>query len=130
MSTTFRDEELGAALRQLEVPEHRPEFHAELRRLLAREHAWRLEVKAVPSAIARVLTGDRFAITVDRATGMPVEVTETFRGEFRRQIRIEQLAIDPPVDRDDLTLDFPPDAKPSDLEHGFQRSSSAKSARS
>ena len=37
MSTTFRDEELGVALRQLEVPEHRPEFHAELRRLLAHE---------------------------------------------------------------------------------------------
>ena len=42
MSTTFRDEELGEALRQLEVPEHRPEFHAELRRLLAQEQVTRL----------------------------------------------------------------------------------------
>ncbi|MGH3039586.1 MAG: hypothetical protein ACRDLZ_09330 [Gaiellaceae bacterium] len=83
--------------------------------------AWRLEVEAIPSGIAPELTGDRFAITVDRGTGMPVEVTETFRDEFRRHIRIEKLAVDPPVDRDSFTLEFPPEAKPNDLEHGFQR---------
>jgi hypothetical protein len=39
----FRDRELGAALRALEVPEHRPEFHAELRRRLAEQSATRLD---------------------------------------------------------------------------------------
>jgi hypothetical protein len=33
----YRDEELGAALRELEVPEHRPGFHADLHRRLAEE---------------------------------------------------------------------------------------------
>lgn len=33
--TGRRDERLGAALRELEVPEHRPEFHTELRRRLS-----------------------------------------------------------------------------------------------
>src|SRR5262245_3305365 len=40
---TYRDEELGAALRALQAPEHRPEFHAELHRRLAAEHAARHE---------------------------------------------------------------------------------------
>jgi hypothetical protein len=34
---TSRDERLGAALRELDVPEHRPEFHRELRRLVDAE---------------------------------------------------------------------------------------------
>jgi hypothetical protein len=40
--SAYRDLELGAALRELEVPEHRPEFHAELHRLLAEERIARL----------------------------------------------------------------------------------------
>jgi hypothetical protein len=43
--TTVRDERLGAALRQLEAPEHRPSFHAELERLLAAEAAGRRPVR-------------------------------------------------------------------------------------
>jgi ferric-dicitrate binding protein FerR (iron transport regulator) len=39
--STLRDERLGAALRALETPEHRPGFYAELHRLLAEEHAAR-----------------------------------------------------------------------------------------
>jgi hypothetical protein len=38
---TYRDDELGAALRELEAPEHRPEFHAELHRRLAAERVVR-----------------------------------------------------------------------------------------
>jgi hypothetical protein len=34
-----RDERLGALLRELDAPEHRPEFHAELRRRLAEERS-------------------------------------------------------------------------------------------
>jgi hypothetical protein len=43
--TTVRDDRLGAALRQLETPEHRPSFHAELERLLAAEAAGRRPVR-------------------------------------------------------------------------------------
>jgi hypothetical protein len=39
--TIVRDHELGAALRELTAPEHRPEFHAELHRRLAAEQAAR-----------------------------------------------------------------------------------------
>jgi hypothetical protein len=42
---TVRDERVGAALRQLETPEHRPSFHAELERLLAAEAAERRPVR-------------------------------------------------------------------------------------
>ena len=37
--------------------------------------AWRLQVKAIPNGILPPeLTGDAFTITVDKETGMPVEV--------------------------------------------------------
>ena len=39
--TTIRDEALGATLRELEAPDHRPEFYPELHRLLAQEQAAR-----------------------------------------------------------------------------------------
>jgi hypothetical protein len=42
---TVRDERLGAALRELSAPEHRPSFHAELERLLAAETAGRRPVR-------------------------------------------------------------------------------------
>jgi hypothetical protein len=38
---TVRDEPLGTVLRQLETPEHRPDFHAELHRMLALERTAR-----------------------------------------------------------------------------------------
>jgi hypothetical protein len=42
---TVRDDRLGTALLQLETPEHRPSFHAELERLLAAEAAGRRPVR-------------------------------------------------------------------------------------
>jgi hypothetical protein len=39
---TYRDHELGAALRELDVPEHRPEFHAALHHRLAEERVTRI----------------------------------------------------------------------------------------
>jgi outer membrane lipoprotein-sorting protein len=83
---------------------------------------WRLRVKAIPNGILPPdLTGDAFTITVDKETGMPVEVTETREGAFRRQIRIEDLAVNPEVSRNAFTLDFPPDAEPRTIDHGFRR---------
>jgi hypothetical protein len=58
---TSRDGRLGAALRELDVPEHRPEFHRELRRLLEAEQRARgvrrrfLPVGAVAAALAAIL---------------------------------------------------------------------------
>ena len=61
--TGHRDEPLGAALRALDHPEHRPEFHRELRRRLAAERrhpvrrrwAWPLAAAATAAAAAAVL---------------------------------------------------------------------------
>jgi hypothetical protein len=111
LTRTFRDEVLGAALRELEAPEHRPEFYPELNRLLAREQAARRRERRRGPRV-------RWAPRVALVTAL---VTETFRGEFRRQIRIEEPALDPPFDRDSSTLEFPPDARPNELEHGFRR---------
>jgi hypothetical protein len=59
---TYRDEQLGAALRELEAPEHRPEFYAELHRRLAAERVvrprrrsrprWALRAVALAAALA------------------------------------------------------------------------------
>ncbi|MGH3093522.1 MAG: hypothetical protein ACRDOG_14515 [Gaiellaceae bacterium] len=40
---TYRDHELGAALRELDVPEHRPEFYAELHTRLAEQRLARID---------------------------------------------------------------------------------------
>ncbi|HEU5362638.1 MAG TPA: hypothetical protein VFU56_04805 [Gaiellaceae bacterium] len=60
--TEHRDERLGAALRALDRPEHRPEFHRELRRRLAderraprRRFAWPLAGAATAAAVAVAL---------------------------------------------------------------------------
>jgi hypothetical protein len=60
--TEHRDERLGAALRALDHPEHRPEFHRELRRRLAAERrgarrrfAWPLAAAAAAAAVAVAL---------------------------------------------------------------------------
>src|SRR5262245_56491719 len=67
-SERFRDEELGAALRELEVPEHRPGFEGALRLLLAGERVrdegrtdrrrsrrrWGLRLAAVAAVVAVV----------------------------------------------------------------------------
>jgi hypothetical protein len=83
--TYYRDEELGAALRELEVPEHRPGFYAELDRRLAEESVariadarrrlrarrirlrWGLRVAAVGVVAAIVL----FAIGIPRTERTP-----------------------------------------------------------
>ena len=75
----FRDERLGELLRELEVPEHRPGFEAELRRRLAagrrrpaqratrRRFGWGVRIAAVAAVIAAVVV----AIGVPRTKHTP-----------------------------------------------------------
>jgi outer membrane lipoprotein-sorting protein len=51
--TNHRDDELGAALRELEVPGHRPSFQAELHGRLADERLARAAARALARAAAR-----------------------------------------------------------------------------
>jgi hypothetical protein len=84
--------------------------------------AWRLQVEVAPSGILPPeFTGDALTITVDQETAMPIEVTETREDAFRSQIRIEDLAMNPNVSPDAFTLDFPADAEPTTVDHGFRR---------
>jgi outer membrane lipoprotein-sorting protein len=59
--TEYRDDKLGAALRELEVPEHRPGFHAELHRRLADERLARATAARRPP---RRRTGIRWGLRV------------------------------------------------------------------
>jgi hypothetical protein len=66
--TETRDRELGAALRELDVPEHRPDFERELRGRLAeprpRRRAWVL----VAAAALAVIAASAFALFLPRGS--------------------------------------------------------------
>jgi hypothetical protein len=83
--------------------------------------AWRVEVDAVPNAIVPEFTGDRFDITVDRETGMPVSVVERKNGAVLRELRVENLAVNADLPAGTFRLDFPPGAEVSRSHDGFRR---------
>jgi hypothetical protein len=83
--------------------------------------AWRVDVDVVPNKIVPQLSGDHLAITVDRATGLPVSVVETKHGRVLRQLRIDGLTLDAPVSADAFTLDFPAKADVMRSDDGFRR---------
>lgn len=95
---TVRDDRLGTALRQLETPEHRPSFHAELERLLAAEAAERQPVRR-PRSTRRWALRIAFAAAVGAAafvtldivrsgdTPGPVEVETATAAEVRQAVR-------------------------------------------
>ena len=83
--------------------------------------AWRLDVDTVPNAIVPELSGDRFQVTVDRQTGMPVRVVETKHGSVLRELRIEQLAVNAELPAGTFRLDFPAGAEVMRSDDGFRR---------
>jgi hypothetical protein len=109
------------------------EFGAFVRALLAAQdprvreveydgrEAWALEVDAVPNAIVPEYTGDRFAITVDRETGVPVRVVERKAGAVLRELRVEQLQVDEELSPGAFRLQFPARAEVSRSNDGFRR---------
>jgi hypothetical protein len=83
--------------------------------------AWQLEVETTPNAIVPDLSGDHLAITVDRATGMPVRVVERKHGAILRELRIENLAIDPNLPAHTFSLAFPASVEVMRSDDGFHR---------
>lgn len=83
--------------------------------------AWQLTVETTPNAIVPDLTGDHLAITVDRATGMPVRIVESKHGAVLRELRIENLAVDPHLPAHTFSLAFPADAEVMRSDDGFRR---------
>jgi hypothetical protein len=83
--------------------------------------AWRLDVETTPNAIVPELSGDHLAITVDRATGMPVRVVESKHGAVLRELRIEGLAVDPDLPASTFALGFTSGADVMRSDDGFRR---------
>ncbi len=83
--------------------------------------AWRLEVRTTPNAIVPGLSGDHLSITVDRASGMPVRVVERKDGRVLRELRIENLEVDPRLPAATFALDFPVGAEVMRSDDGFRR---------
>jgi hypothetical protein len=72
---TERDDELGAALRALEIPEHRRSFHPDLRRQLAPKRSKRGRFALRLAAAAIVLAGVGLAIGLPRGDNGPEPAT-------------------------------------------------------
>lgn len=83
--------------------------------------AWQLDVDTLPNAIVPQFTGDRFQLTVDRETGIPVQVVELKSGVALKELRVEELAVDADVGRAAFRLEFPDDAEVMRSDDGFQR---------
>ncbi|HWM14045.1 MAG TPA: hypothetical protein VNO56_06160 [Gaiellaceae bacterium] len=83
--------------------------------------AWRLDVRAPVNQIVPEHSGDRFAIWVDQATGIPVRVLEEKNGRPLDELRIEKLVVDEPLPRDTFALRFPGGMEVSRSDEGFRR---------
>jgi hypothetical protein len=82
--------------------------------------AWRLDVDTIPNAVAPELSADRFEITVDRLTGLPVRIVETKQGAFLRELRIEDVAVNKKLAPNTFTLRFPTGADVARSDDGFR----------
>lgn len=72
--------------------------------------AWRIALRAAVDV--RALpgdTGDRVEIVVDRASGIPLRVRETYRGRFVREQRLEHVRVDPRIPASAFAPPTPPD---------------------
>jgi hypothetical protein len=83
--------------------------------------AWQLDVDTIPNAVAPELSADRFEITIDRRTGLPVRIVETKNGRFLRELRIEDVAVDKKLPPGTFTLRFPQGADVMRSDDGFRR---------
>jgi hypothetical protein len=82
--------------------------------------AWRLDVDTTPTTIVPDLSGDHLAITVDRATGMPVRIVESKHGAMLRELSIEHLALNPSLPASTFDLAFPAGADVMRSDDGFR----------
>lgn len=87
--------------------------------------AWQLDVDAVPNAIVPEFTGDRFLLTVDRETGIPIRVVELKEAEPLRVLRVEELSVDAELGPAAFRLDLPAGAEVMRSDDGFRRVSLA-----
>jgi hypothetical protein len=83
--------------------------------------AWQLDIDVVPNAIVPDFSGDHLQVIVDQETGIPVRVLETNDGDFWRELRFEDLAVNVDLPPDTFRLEFPPGADVARMDDGFRR---------
>jgi hypothetical protein len=109
--------DLGAVARALRAAGRAPVREVRV----AGRPAWRIvlpaaiDVHALPGD-----SGDRVDVAVDRASGIPLRVRETYRGRFVREQRLERIRLDPAIPAGAFALVAPGDALR--LDAGFERS--------
>jgi hypothetical protein len=83
--------------------------------------AWRLVTGVVPNKEAAPGTSaDQLEVVVDRQSGFPLRVTETFQGRFLSEVRLSDLVVDGPVDPASFLLDLPAGVQPFRQDSGFR----------
>lgn len=89
--------------------------------------AWILQAPVDRNRIS-AFSADRMEVTVDQATGFPVRVLETLDGGLVREIRLEDLELDPVLPDDAFDVVFPPEMEVVPLDQGFRRVTLASAA--
>ncbi len=83
--------------------------------------AWRLLTPVVPNKVAAPGTSaDQLEVVVDRQSGFPLRVTDTFQGRFLSEVRLSDLVVDGPVDPASFLLDLPAGVQPFRQDLGFR----------
>jgi hypothetical protein len=90
--------------------------------------AWRVDVETVPNAIVPEFSGDSLEITVDRETGMPVQVVERKGNAVLRTVRVQGLRIDVELPAGTFRPRFPRGAEVMRSDDGFRRVELAEAA--
>lgn len=83
--------------------------------------AWRLAITASRNLIVPELSGDEFVVTIDQETGFPLRIAELQGGEVIDEIRLEELAVNPKLSRDEFTIRFPAGTEVNRTDDGFRR---------
>lgn len=90
--------------------------------------AWRVDVETVPNAIVPEFSGDSLEITVDRETGMPVQVVERKGDAILRTVRVQGMRVDAELPAGTFRPAFPEGAEVMRSDDGFRRVELAEAA--
>lgn len=80
---------------------------------------WKVNVPVPSNALYP--DADRFEITIDQETGIPILVVATLDGEFKSELRVEKLAVDSALGANDFELRFPHGMPVQRTDAGFRR---------
>jgi len=92
--------------------------------------AYRLSVPAATNLNAEPgVTADRMQVVVDRATGLPLQVRESYRGRLIMERRIQSLRVNVPAPAAAFSLQTPSDADVLRFDEGYRRVTPAQAVK-